>query len=61
MKRTEPDRHMLLSILMLFASFAATTLFSLLGAYFAGPGGAMAGMVVGIFLAFLLMARRAGR
>ena len=52
---------MLLSILMLFASFAATTLFSLLGAYFAGPGGAMAGMVVGIFLAFLLMARRAGR
>lgn len=52
---------MLLPILMLFASFAATTLLSLLGAYFAGVGGAVVGMVVGILLAFLLMARRAGR
>lgn len=52
---------MLLPILMLFASFAATTLLSLLGAYFAGVSGAAAGMVLGILLAFLLMARRAGR
>lgn len=52
---------MLLPILMLFASFAAATLLSLVGAYYAGAGGAVAGMVVGILVAFLLMARRAGR
>lgn len=52
---------MLLPILSIFASFAAATLLSLLGAYFAGVTGAVAGMVVGIVLAFLLMARRAGR
>lgn len=52
---------MLLAILALLASFVATTLLSLAGAYFGGAGGAVVGMVVGIVLAFLLMARRAGR
>ena len=52
---------MLLPILTLFASFAVATLFSLLGAYYAGMSGAVAGMAVGILLAFLLMARQAGR
>jgi hypothetical protein len=52
---------MLLPILTLFASFAVATLLSLLGAFFAGMPGAVAGMSGGIVLAFLLMARQAGR
>lgn len=52
---------MLLPILALFASFVAATLLSLLGAFFAGATGAVLGMVVGILLAFLLMAGRVGR
>ena len=52
---------MLLPILMLFASFAAATALSLLGAYVAGVAGAAFGMVLGIALAFLLMAAQAGR
>lgn len=52
---------MLLPILMLFASFAVTTLLSLLGAYFGGVAGAAAAMVTGILLGFLAMARRVGR
>lgn len=52
---------MLSPILALLASFTIATLLSLIGAYFAGMSGSVAGMAMGILLAFLLMARQAGR
>lgn len=52
---------MFLPLLMLLASFAAATLFSLLGAYVVGGSGAILGMILGLVLSFVLMARHAGR
>lgn len=52
---------MFLPLLMLFASFVAATLFSLLGAYLVGASGAVLGMILGLVLSFVLMARQVGR
>jgi hypothetical protein len=52
---------MLLPILTLVASFVAATILGLLGAYLLGTVGAVLGMGLGIILAFMLIARWAGR
>jgi positive regulator of sigma E activity len=52
---------MWLPLSMLFASFVAATLCSLLGAYFGGEAGAILGIVLGLGSGFVLMARHAGR
>lgn len=52
---------MILPILTLIASFLAATLLGLLGAYLLGTAGAVIGTGLGIILAFLMIARWAGR
>ena len=52
---------MFLPVVMLLASFGLATLFSLVGAYLVGGSGAILGMILGLVLSFVLMARHAGR
>jgi len=52
---------MLLPLVLLFASFLVGTVLSLLGAYFFSEAGAILGLVSGLGLCFVLMARYAGR
>jgi hypothetical protein len=52
---------MLLPVLTLLASFVAATALGLAGAYIGGTFGAVVGMGAGIILAFVLIARWAGR
>ena len=52
---------MVLPLVLLLASFIAGTLLSLLGAYFFSESGAILGMVSGLGLCFVLIARYAGR
>lgn len=51
---------MFLPLLMLVATFLTATLFSLLGAYIVGASGAVLGMILGLFVCFVLMSRQVG-